>query len=794
MIAPRWRKVLRDLWLHKPRTLLVVGAIAIGIMGAGAVLDTWSILRIVTEDGYLATNPASATLRMDSVDDALLARVRAIPSIREAEARRTAVGAATVRGATFSALLFASRDPSTKAIGKVVRDSGEWPPADGSIVIEHSSMEYAGLAIGDIVTVQLPGGAPLDLKVAGVARDQGLAPGWMDHVVYAFVTPATLARLNRGDAALNQMQIIVRNGAGVSFDREANRRTALRVKAAAESAGHEVTEVDVPIPGRHMHAAQMDSLLMTQGAFGVLALVLSGFLVVNLIAAMLAGQVREIGVMKSIGARASQIGAMYLALALGLGVVACIVAIPLAAVIGWQYAEFSASLLNFSVAGVGIPARIIVAQLAVGALLPVVAAALPVVRGCRISVSEALRDFGVGAHDGGKGGGVLRGASGMARPLLLSLRNAFRHRERMALTLLSLSLGGAVFLGALNLRASIRGSVALIYDTYNKFDLSVRFAQPHAADSIEAATARIAGVAAAEAWAGARAAVDRSDGMLAASFPLTGLAPESKLVAFPVAEGRWVADGATNEMVVSKRLLEDEPALAPGAEVVLLMNGVRSRWRVVGLVESGPMPAAYAPREAAIRALGDARVRIVAVRAGVAGAPPQAEFVERVRAELDRAGFEVESSSLVTANREAVEDHLLMVTGFLVVMAQLTIAVGGLGLASTMSISVLERTREIGVLRAIGARHGRILWMIQVEGLVISLLSWLLAIPLSLPMSILLGKAFGKVMFPVATTYVPDASGVAIWFGVVVTVSLLACAWPARRATRITTAAALAYE
>jgi putative ABC transport system permease protein len=282
--------------------------------------------------------------------------------------------------------------------------------------------------------------------------------------------------------------------------------------------------------------------------------------------------------------------------------------------------------------------------------------------------------------------------------------------------------------------------------------------------------------------------------MLAATFPLTGLGPDSRLVAFPVAVGRWFSNGAENEIVVNKRLLEDEPTLVPGSDVTLLMDGRSTKWHVAGLVESGPMPAAYASREAVGHARGEPRVRIVAARGGDRDAAMQSALIHRVRDELDRAGFDVETGQLAQAGREAVEDHLLMVAGFLLVMAQLTIVVGGLGLASTMSLSVLERTREIGVLRAIGARHGSILGMIQIEGLVISLLSWLLAIPLSLPMSVLLGRAFGRVMFPVATTYVPELSGVVIWLGVVVSVSLIACAWPAWRATRITTAAALAYE
>ena len=122
------------------------------------------------------------------------------------------------------------------------------------------------------------------------------------------------------------------------------------------------------------------------------------------------------------------------------------------------------------------------------------------------------------------------------------------------------------------------------------------------------------------------------------------------------------------------------------------------------------------------------------------------------------------------------------------------IVVGGLGLASTMSLAVLERTREIGVLRAIGARHRSILVLIQVEALAMAVTAWLLAIPLSLPASIIIGKVFGRIMLPVPITFVPDWAAVVQWFVVVVLVSIVASAWPAFRATRITTARALSYE
>jgi putative ABC transport system permease protein len=788
MLSPRWRKVARDLWLHKARTSLVVLAVCIGIIGAGSVLDAWALLRRVTHGEFGESNPASATLRTDSIDATLLARVRAIPAIASAQARRTVTASVQTSTGSSTALLFAMDDFASNTIGIIKPDTGDWPPRVGSAVVEHSSVEFAEVSMGDSVVIQLRDGSAHTLPVSGIARDVGLAPGWMDHVVYLFVTPATLAQLG-APSSLNELQIVVRDR---TLDRDGVRGVARQVADVMEQTGHHITNVDVPVPGRHMHAAQIDSLLYTQGAFGLLALFLSGILVVNLVAAMLTGQVREIGVMKSIGARASQLAAMYLGLALILGIVACVIAIPVAAVLGRAYANFTASILNFDVAGFSIPLWAFGLQLAVGMLLPVLAAAIPVRRGSRITVSEAMRDFGITGRGESSAGRLLMRSSGVSRPLLLSLRNAFRRRQRMVLTLTTLATGGAVYLGALNLRAAVIGSVDLLFSS-QKYDMIFGLVRPHAADSIVAALAHVPGVARAEAWRGARAARSRPDGLLGTSFPITGVPAGSTMLVARMERGRWFA-GHANELVVNRRLVDDDPQFDVGNTVTLIVSGKPAQWTVVGVADTGPSPAAYASREAVAATATDSGANIVVIAATDEARASALDLIRRVRGELADGGFTVSTGQLMSAQHEVVEDHLVMVAGFLGNMSLLMIVVGGLGLASTMSLAVLERTREIGVLRAIGARHGSILTMVQIEGLVIAVLSWALALPLSIPMSVALEVAFGRIMLETPIKLVPEIAGVGQWLGVVVIVSVVSCAWPALRATRISTASALAFE
>jgi putative ABC transport system permease protein len=111
-----------------------------------------------------------------------------------------------------------------------------------------------------------------------------------------------------------------------------------------------------------------------------------------------------------------------------------------------------------------------------------------------------------------------------------------------------------------------------------------------------------------------------------------------------------------------------------------------------------------------------------------------------------------------------------------------------------LSISVVERTREIGVMRAIGAKTPTILGMFMMEGLLQGLLSWLIVTPLSFVLGQPMAKALGMVLFDAALDYRYNFDAVWLWLVIILVISILASILPARSATQISVRESLAYS
>jgi putative ABC transport system permease protein len=131
---------------------------------------------------------------------------------------------------------------------------------------------------------------------------------------------------------------------------------------------------------------------------------------------------------------------------------------------------------------------------------------------------------------------------------------------------------------------------------------------------------------------------------------------------------------------------------------------------------------------------------------------------------------------------------------FMLGMAILIAFVGGLGLMGMMSMNVMERTREIGVMRAIGASNGDIQGIVITESIAVGLVSWVGAVLLSIPITYVLDYGVGVAVMQSPLPVLYNLTGSLVWLAGILGIAVLASAIPARRASRLTVRDTLVYE
>ena len=794
------RKAFRDLRGERGRSASIVGALALGIAGFLAVLSAYAILTRALNDGYEASNPPSATLAIDRLDAAGVRVAQAVPGVEAAEARRTVRGRIKTGPAQWRNLaLFARGDFAASRIGTVEPESGSWPPGAGEVAIERDALQVARAGIGDVVIVRTEAGQERSLRISGSVHDVGQAQARMENTVYGYVTLETLTALG-AEPFYDELAIRV---AQRPLDEAQIREIATAVAGALESSGGRVLRIDVPEPGKHPHAELMGLLLLSMAGFGGLALALSGVIVFNVLTALLAGQTRQIGVMKALGGTRLQIARVYILEAGLLGVLAVALAVPVGLAGGRWLCRWLAVFLNFDIESYAVPLWIHALVLAVGVAVPVVAALLPVWLGTRGTVREALLPGGAprGMHGTSAVDRALASIRGPSRVLMLAMRNAARNRTRVALTLATLVASGVFFMSALNLRQSLIGTLDRLFEA-KRADLSVDLATDYPIEDVESVARGTAGVSEAEAWIvvdgelpGARDAA-RTRSALQRPLQVIGLPPASRLLRFDLSSGEGLGAAAPG-VVVNAALFEALGRPATGSELSLRIDAENVSLRLAGVArEPFSSPVAYVSRS-----FFDGRHRAGtanALRIGVAS--PGSTSLDAVRtaleASLEREGIRALKATTMAETRLVLDQHMDMIYVFLVVVSCILGGIGAFALFTTVSLNVSERRREMGVLRAIGATPARVAQIVVIEGVTVGGLAWLIATLLAWPSGKAVGELLLGLMFrtPTGISLAIEPTGILIWLVVSLAGSALAGLWPALQASGAPVREALSYE
>jgi putative ABC transport system permease protein len=797
MNSPRWKKVVYDLRDAPLRTLMVVLSIAIGVFAFGTISIAQTTIVRELHTAFLATNPASATIGTSRFDEELVQAVRQTPGVSEAQGRhsilvRTQVGP----GRWYDLRLFVIPNDGQVRVGRVTAARGIWPPPRRTLLIEGGSLEVVPAEPGDTLTIHTLEGTERALRVVGVARDLSVLPARATGQAYGYISLDTLPWLGE-PRGYTQLQIVADHPQDTVYIRAVAERVSDKIRRSGRTPG----AIDIPPPQKHPAEDMLPALMLTLGTLGALVLLIAAFLIVNTTDAIIVQQTRQIGVMKAIGARDGQIIGLYLSMVLTYGLLALALAVPLGALGALAFSQFMAAQLNFELTRFTLPPSALLTQVAAGLLVPLLAS-LPVLRRVtRITVREAMAGGGIaGGSRAARRLDVGRVLGRVPRPLALSLRNTFRRKGRLARTLAALTLGGAVFISVLALRASL---LATVTDSIaaKRYDADVLLSRPYRREQAELTARQVAGVEAAEGWETGIVYPLRANGSEGEAMTLYAGPVDSTLVRPRLDAGRWLLPGKTHEIVVSANFLAKAPGTTVGDLLRLNVESERSvtEWRIVGIAHEFLTPLAPAIGYVAYEEYAAVSGRfgyVNSVRVAMAShdMASQAHLASALNDAFDRAGLRVRIVKTTTQDLATLVERFNLLTVVLGTLAILTALVGGMGLTGTMGINVIERTREIGVMRAIGASDRAIRGIIVAEGMVIGVLAWALGVLLSFPLSYLMSLRFGASLLGQALSYRYAPGAVLVWLVLIGVLAALASLAPARRAARLTVREVLAYE
>jgi len=811
MMRPRWRKVFHDLIGNLSRTVLVVVSIAVGVFSIGVIVGSYVIISNDMSASYAAHNPMNIEVLSDPFDNSLITTIQGMNGVKEVEGRNVFSMRVRIPGNSqwVTLNMVAIDDFAKMKINLLSPISGMDQPGKGQVLLEQKALGDLNVSVSYNLEFELDNGTTKTMPVVGIVQDPSTGAGDFLAQPFAYITTSTLVSLGQPDT-FNRLFVTISQGEN---DNLHLRQMAASIKDKVEKSGIVVHQTRSSKTNEHPMASTVQAVLGILLALGILILFLSSSLIANTLNALLNQHLRHIGVMKLVGARRNQIIGMYIILILGFGIIALLIAVPLGGQGAYALSAFIAQKINFSLLGYRIVPLALIVQTVVGLGVPLLAGLAPVLNGSRITVLRALSgdlEQGEKKHNLGRPHrestterlqgwlthALARRGIHIPRPLLISLRNTFRRKGRLMLTLFTLTMGGAIFIAVFNVQVTLHDFIGQV-GKYFLADVSLDFNRLYRLNEINNVAMQVPGVVSVEGWAYVSAEALYPDGTAADNITILAPPVNSTLVSPMLVSGRWLQPGDTQAITISEDILSKYPDLSPGQTLRLKVNGKDDDWLVVGIFKfvSQEGTVAYSTYEYISKITYTTNMsysyRIVTDQHDPAYQQMMADRLDKF---FRDHGFHVNQARSGESTLETASSSLDILVTFLLIMALLTALVGSMGLTGTMGMNVLERTREIGVMRSIGAADKEIMRTVIVEGVIIGSISWILGALLSFPITYMLSYIISAAIFNSSIAVHFTYQGFGLWLLVVLALSAIASILPARNAARLTIREVLAYE
>jgi putative ABC transport system permease protein len=793
------RKSWGDLARHRTRTLLAAGTLAIAIASLG-FLAVPGLLNAAmnrqVQQGRL--NEVAISTSATGLTTAQLGALGRLPGVAAVSADLSYVTTITTAGGTQN-IVIDGGGLGSAAVNTVLLMSGRLP-GPGEALADVADGKAAGYTVpaGGTLGVRAASGATVRLRVSGTGLNLAYTPGANSTGVPVFYTSAATAQALSGTRGYNHLGFRLADDSPAAQDRViAEVRAYLTAQAGSDPfTSLPYTRTLGYWPGQ----TGFSNIVAVLYIITALALGSALFLIAATMNTLIAEQAREIAILKALGGRRRQISGITARTAALLGLAGAIAGTILGVAIAYLLARYFAERIVDVSLGFGISVPVVVASLLAGPVLAV-AASLPALRrALRKPAAETLTGAGT---DGGYGSGRLDRAaarSGLLAGSLvpdtmrMGLRDMLRQKRRSAAVIAQVAVAAGLAISFLALGQSI---TAVISQVIGKLHVSIDVGQAAGSGARPFGSQALAITAATPGVTSAQPVETSSVRYGSQAYMAWGLSPRP-LYSYRLSAGRWftAADTAAGTPpVILGPVVADASGAHVGQVITLDMTAGPVRTRVIG-IDTGQNNSGnivYFPLPALERldgTPGTANSLWVTTASPAHAAVDQA--ASAVASRLAAAGYPVTTTRIYAyeAQITAAENSILAIVE---ILGLVVVAIMLMGLASTLTMGVIERTREIGILRCLGARSRHIRRIFTTEAVVLALAGWAAGILLGwLIYQGLLTLVRHEADLSLPQEFPPTVPLVTL-AGVLV-LTLIVIRGPLHRATRIPPGTALRYQ
>lgn len=722
------RKSVTDLTRRKTRALFTVVTLAIAVASVG-ILAVPSLMEQTMDREIASTKLADLTVTMRPVelDDAALREVARVPNVAAVQPKSIFSTRVYIGERRQKALVIAVPDYAAQEVD-VISVTGGAAPRAGELLTDSQNApkdKFEGGA-GDRVRVIGADGEARPLPITGTGQYLGGAElVASDGFAVFYATPETVARLS-GDPGTTMLAMRLRDTSRPAAERTAEevRRRLAGVPGFTGFADYPEIRAAGEYPGKEL----FEQVVSIMSVITILALLSALVLLSNTMSTLIGEQTSEIAAMKAIGATRRQVARVYRRTALLLGVLGAVVGVGLGVLLANVVTSFFASSFYGVDAGFRVDGAILLASLVVGLVGPALAAIPAIRRASRLPVREALDASGSALGGQGRLDALLRRVRFVPRSAQIGLRGVARRKRRTAATTVMVALAVGTLLSVLALGTSV-GDLTRGFFANARWDV---WATTYASTPLDAASLRtvaaLPGVAETQPLLTNAARVEGTD------VQAWGL-PDDPMYEPELVAGRWYTPEEVRSRapvaVIGEAVGERAGVGAGDTLRVRTASGV-TPMRVVGVTTNEVFQGAmvYAPLRTLQELLGTpGEVNNVWVRSATQDRAAIDRLSTRLEDALGARGNQLTTQIKYVAERDQAASNSSLTTS-VSVLGLLIVAISMVGLVNAITMGIIERTREIGMLRCTGARARDVRGIFGTEGLVVALAGWLVGVPL----------------------------------------------------------------